>query len=408
MAAVTAAVAVGASAVGGAMKARAQSKAAKRAAKMAQFNPYDITGAGGRVTFGPDGQAQVRDDAQMAMFREMFGTQAANLLGGNAFGQGVTNFANVAGNELMPGLFSGALDASFATPDQAFQQFGDYAATNALFGQAGGMSALAQAQDFGTRETGINEQYAQQLFGFGQEALGQTDFRDVSEAQIARQRQLARPMEERAVNSKFQNLLNRGVLSQTGGQRQVGELALAQEQADIMRVGAGEQFANMLAQQNRQFGLSAMGAGFGAREQDRLSNLQRANLFAGVGQNLLGFGQGAAQQGLASQVQFSDMINSRGQQRLANISQLLGFGQGMQQQNINAALGLFGGIRGMNADLRNLIALGGNLGGQQSAAGAQAGQFLMQGANSTGGAFLSGVGSGLMGALGGGFLPGTG
>lgn len=409
MAAVTAAVAVGASAVGGAMQARSQAKAAKRAAKMAEFNPFNISGAGGNVTFGPDGTAQVSADSRTRMFQDLFAGQAQNLLSGNAFGQGVIDFASAAGTDLMPQLFGGALQASDASGlAGGVNAFSDFSAQNALFGQGAGMNALAMASNFGQRQTGINEAQAQAMFGFGQDALANTDFSSLAAEQIARQRAFARPGEERAVNSKFQNLFNRGVLSQTGGERQIGELALSQELADIQRVNAGESFANMLQQQNRQFGLNAFGQGAQFRGMDQSFNLGAANLFANAGQNLLNFGQGAGQTALNAQIGFNELMNTRGQQRLANISQLLGFGQQMQTGNINAALGLFGANRAVNADLRQLIALGGNLGGQKSAAGAAAGNLYMQGAgNSIGGSFLSGLGSGLMSGLSGGFLPGT-
>jgi hypothetical protein len=407
MAAITAAVAVGASAVGGAMKASAQSKAAKRAANAAAFNPYNITGAGGSVTFGPGGQATVRDDAQSRQFREMFGGQAMNLLGGGAANQQSIENAAAFGNAMLPGTMMGALQSSDASGlAGGVDAFTNYSMNNAMMGQQGGQAALGQAAAFGSRQTGINEGMAQNLFGQGLQALGNTDFSQLADQQIAAQRAFARPGEERAVNAKFGNLFNRGVLSQTGGERQIGELALAQEQADIQRVMGAQQFANQLGQQNRAFGLGAIGQGFGARAQDQQFNLGAANMFSGMGQNLMQFGQQAAGQGLQAQQGFNELLNTRGQQRLQNVTQMLGFGQNLQQSNINQALGLFGGIQGLNANQRQLIALGGNLGGQQSAAGAQQGQFMMQGAGSPMGGFLSGMGSGIMGAFSSGAIGG--
>jgi hypothetical protein len=399
MAAITAAVGAVAIGVGGAMKAKSAKSAAKKAANASKFNPFNIQGAGGNVTF--DGQNITQElSAGQQSFADFFGQRAAELQADPA-NQRFLDFANQLGNEGIPQAFAGANAASQFVPGQAFQEFGNFAGTNAAFGQAGGMNALAAANQFGQAQTGINEGVAQGLIGQGFGALGQTDFGQVSADMIARQRAFARPGEERAVNAKFQNLFNRGALSSTGGERQIGELALSQELADIQRVNQGEQFGNLLAQQNRQFGLSAIQGGLGARQQDVASNLGRAGLFAGVGQNLLGFGQQAAQQGLQSQIGFSDLINSRAQQRLSNATSLFGFGQQADQQNLNQILQMFGGQQALDQSLREQTALAGNISSQAAQANARRGQFLNQTGTSPLGSFIGGVGQGLVSGFGG-------
>lgn len=398
MAGVTTALALGAMGVGGAMNAKSQQDMAKRAAAGAQFNPWNVSGAGGVVDFS-NGQINANFDRAGQFRNNAFQDMFMNIAGGGGFGQQAAQYANDIGTSQLAPAFWGAQEASQQIPVDAANLFSQYSADNAAFGQNFGMNALAQASNFGGKQTGINEGLAQGLFSQAQNAFSQ-DFSGIAADQLARSRQLARPAEERAVNAKFQNLFNRGALSSTGGERQIGELALAQEQADINRQFGADQFANQLLQQNRQFGLNAIGQGLQGRSLDQNFNLGAGQLFAGMGQNALNFGQNAGLQGLNAQFGLSDMINSRGQQRLANVQNLLGFGNQLTQSNLNQMLGIQGGMSMQNADLRNLIALGINAGGQGAAAGANAGNLMMQGAGSPFGSFLEGIGGGYMGMKG--------
>ena len=375
---------------------------ANQAAQMAQFNPFNIDlGQFGGVNF-QDGSASVRQSPAQQMLQGLFSGGATSLLsGGSATQQGIDSALALGGGDI-GNAFANSVLQSGNLPTDATNAFMANAAQNAALGQGLGLEGLNLARDFGTRQTGINEGIAQQLFGQGFNALGNTDFTALRDQQLANSRALARPAEDRAVNSKFQNLFNRGALSSTGGQRQIGELALAQEQADIGRQFGADQFANQLAQQNRQFGLSSIGQGLGARLQDQRFNQGAAQLFGGLGQNLLNFGAGQAQQGLNAAFGLSDMANTRAQQRLANAQNLLGFGMQGQSQNIADALRLQGGSSQMASDLRNLISLGGNLGGLQAQAGANAGEFLMSTAGQSPiGSLLQGFGGSGLFAEGG-------
>lgn len=394
MAGITTALAIGASAVGGAMKSRAQQKAANAAAAGAQFSPWNIGGAGGNINFN-NGKISAGLDPNQQMMQNVFQNMFGNIAAGGGFNQEAAMAASQMGTQALPSVFQGAMDASQQIPVDAVNAFTQNAMNNAQFGQGFGMNALAQAAQFGGQQTGLNEGLAQGLFSRAQGLMDQ-QFTDVRDAQLANARALARPGEERAVNAKFQNLFNRGVLSQTGGERQIGELALAQEQADIQRQFGAEQFANQLTQQNRQFAGNLLGQGLQGRQMDQSFNLGAGGLFANMGQGMMQFGAGQAGAGLGAQMSLSDMINTRGQQRLANTQNLLGFGQNINQSNINQMLSMFGAQSQQNADLRNLMALGINAGGQQAAGGAAAGNLMMQGAGSPMGSFLGGLGAGLM------------
>ena len=334
-------------------------------------------------------------------FLDNFSAHALNNLRGGMFGQGAIDFGNALGQNI-GSFFNNAQAASDPTSAvNAGNYFQNFAVQNALFGQQQGMNMLGAAQQFGMNPAGVNEGIAQQANQLGLASLNNTDFSQLAADQVARMRTLARPAEEQAVNSKFQNLFNRGTLSATSGERQIGELAQAQEFADIARIDAAEKFAQGLAAQNQRFGLNALGTGLAARGQDANFNAQMASMFGNLGQGMLNFGQGAGQTQFNTAAGMNELINSRGQQRLANAQSLMGFGGGLYNQGIDQTLGLFGGTRGINADLRSLIGLSLQGGDMRAQAGARQGGFHMQGAISPMGSLLGSVGSGLASSYGG-------
>lgn len=381
----------GISILGGLLSGGADKGANQAAAAGAQFNPFNVAGAGGAVDFSGQ-NVSISADPQTQMLQQLLQSGAMqNLSGGGAQG-GFRDFASQLGSEGIPGLFSGAQAASSQIPSGAFGAFGEQAAAGANLGFTGGAGALGLSQQFGTSQTGINEPLAQGLFGRGMQAFGQTDFSGLAADQLARSRALARPGEERAVNAKFQNLFSRGQLGTTGGAQQVGALAQAQEGADIQRQFGADQFANMLGQQNRQFGMGLFGQGFGARAQDQAFNLGAGQLFSQQGQGLLGFGAGQAQAGLGAAVGESNLVNQRAQQRLSNATSLFGFGNELQQQQFQQGIQGAGASSQINQDLRNLLALSGNLSSAQAGAGANAGRFTAETGFSPFGEVLQGVG----------------
>jgi hypothetical protein len=91
---------------------------------------------------------------------------------------------------------------------------------------------------------------------------------------------------------------------------------------------------------------------------------------------------------------------------MANAQSLFGFGQDLSNQDVNTSLQGLQGQLAIGQDLRNLIALGGNLGGTAANAGANVGQFNMQGASSNPmAALLSGLGTGLFQSANQGYRP---
>jgi hypothetical protein len=376
------------------MQAREGRKAAQAAADAAAFNPYAMVGPSGYTSIS-DGQMRYNEGEDTKLQRGTFNDMFANIAGGGGFNQEAANMMSQMGTGMLPGVFGGAMDASAQIPTGAFNAFTQNAMNNAAYGQNFGMGAMGQAMDFAGRQTGINEGQVQNMMSRGNQLMNQ-DYSQLAADQLARSRELARPAEERAVNAKFQNLFNRGVLSQTGGERQVGELALAQEQADIQRQFGADQFAASRLDADRNAAFNLFGQGFQGRGLDQQFNLGAAGQFANMGTNMLNFGAGQAGQGLGARVQMSDMINSRGQQRIKNVTDLLGFGQGINEGNINQMLGMFGAGQQLDTNARNWLALGINSGSAQSAAGAQQGNFMMRGAGSPFGSFLEGLGGGYM------------
>ena len=93
-------------------------------------------------------------------------------------------------------------------------------------------------------------------------------FNQLAAERLAALRGQARTGEERATQSAIERLFSQGRLGTTGGQRALGELARAQEEADIARTVAAQDFAqqqqNIAAQQalqRQQLGAGLLGTG---------------------------------------------------------------------------------------------------------------------------------------------------
>jgi len=245
-------------------------------------------------------------------------------------------------------------------------------------------------------------------------------FNQLASERLASLRQAARPQEERTTQAALERLFSQGRLGTTGGQRALGELAQAQEQADIARTIAAQDFAqqqqNVLANQaiqRGQLGLSALGGALGGQQ-----------FLTGTGTGLLGMGTQVGQFGrtLAEQARGTDintLLSATGQDVGARMGQA-GLGQGLfglgtqlpstifgaQQaadqaqlsrgaQRIAAAEGLFGfgqqaraGELGMGLDVMNaqrmqfdpliqLTNIASGMGGAQSLAAARGAQGIM-------------------------------
>lgn len=352
-------IGAGASLVGGIMNRNS----ARDAAEAMQFQPFNVAGPGGTSTF--DGNTlNLTLDPTSAAARDMAMNRGVNAL---MPVQGAQDMRTTAINQ-MPGLFQQAQNVPMgigAANQQLQQQLGGL---GGLFTGAGtaGMGAA-----FGTPTAAP---FTQGLFGQGQQLMG-SDFRDIEAAELQRQRDLARPGEERAVASAMDNLFSSGRLGTTGGAQQMGELALSQELADLQRVGQARGFANTLQQQDRQLGQNLFGLGLQGLQTDINRGLSLGQLGSGLLSQAPGvFGQQFEAQNITDQA-----LQNRAQQRMANAESLFGFGAGVENMGINQANALFNMGQGFGADLRQQAGMGLQGGAAAAAAGRNAAPFIMAG-----------------------------
>lgn len=222
----------------------------------------------------------------------------------------------------------------------------------------------------------------------GQQLLGQ-DFQGVADNQLALMRAQARPMEDRAVNSKMGNLFARGTLGGTSGVRAMGELAMNQENADISRQLASQNFAQAQMGQNLNAGTALLGQGQAGLLSGQQANAQTASTMSNTGIQNIGAQNQSDVTNLGITQQGGDRAVSRVGARITDAQNLFGFGQDAQAGQLDLAA--TGANNSMNQDtnLRNLIALGGNIGGTAASAGAQQASALLSAKPNTTNAFGS-------------------
>jgi hypothetical protein len=343
------------------------------------------------------------------------------------------------------------------------QQFGGLAGQQ--LGLAGNLQGLGTGlQNFAGTQVG----QAQMQNQLGGNLLNQSigDFSAQQQQQLDILRQQALPGQQRATNSALDRLFSSGQLGSTGGAQQVEALANAQNQQDLgfqnaafgqatalrgqdiqsmlgqQQIGsglvgqAGQSLAsasNTLGQGANIFGqsgnaLSGAGAAFqgvGAQQNAAVGTLGQAGQglsnFANLGVTGQNIGSANIQNQLALQggtqnlagflnqtgQQQTQLGVNAGQQRIDNLMNQFGFGQNLSTNAQGQTLNNLQGLLGIDTSLRNNIALGGNLGGTQAAAGANVGQALLQ-QGSPVGAGLTAVGGGLLSFAGGGGLAGIG
>ena len=97
--------------IGGLLGSNRAKKNAQQAAQMAQFNPFNISGAGGNVSFNGQNVNASRSN-QQTQFGNAFMQNSLQNLGGGAANQGFVDFANQLGRSGIPQLFGGALDGA--------------------------------------------------------------------------------------------------------------------------------------------------------------------------------------------------------------------------------------------------------------------------------------------------------
>jgi len=342
-----------------------QADLARELAAQAQFRPYNVAGPLGNVTV--EGQ-QINispTQQQAALQQQLFGLTGGAL--GRAQDPALMNIFQQAPGQLQQ-LTQQFIGQETAIPGaaQALQQ-----QLGALGGEALGMGRglLGQAQNLPSAMGAVSplvggaplarspeEALTSQAAGAGLGLLGEgaagarsltgtlagtggellrgaaggaPSFNQLASERLASLRASARPAEERTTQAALERLYSQGRLGTTGGQRALGELARAQEEADIARTIAAQDFAqqqqNVLANQaiqRGQLGLSALGGALGGQQ-----------FLTGTGTNLLGMGTQVGQFGRTLQEQargmdINTLLAATGQDVAARMGQA-GLGQGL-------------------------------------------------------------------------------
>lgn len=394
--------------------AYASSQSTKKAAKGAQYRPWNTSmmGLGGAqfadgfLSLNPSSEMQAQNhllnQLQMASLAK-YGQGQQNALGQD-FLRGAfvdSNSADSLGgiNAGLPSSFYGN-EAIFQNQANLGQEIGTNALTQGLTGY-GGQNFLNAGQSF------LNPYQAQDFSQLRNNLLTNFDPNQAASQYTDLLRQQAMPEEQRAVNSTMSNLFGTGRLGTTGGANVMGRLAEAQNQADLARQIAGQQFglqqqlqaqagldAALNAEQGRQLGA------FGANQTGMLNQFGLAQSLASTGANLYGsaynnaaLGMGIGQQadtfgfnrlmGL-NQAEFdraltlNDMNYSRTQDRFNRAFQLFGAENALNQQDLANFQGLLGGQHANNQQLLDLARIGASVGQAQTAAGAQSAMLRNQ------------------------------
>ena len=383
-----------------------QEKAAKRAAQMAQFNPWDVQGAfGGGVNFDRKTNAvnMTASPEQQAMYNQL-GGMASGFLGGQGFGQPFVDYANTGIAGQMPGLFNQSQMASMQMPTGAANSFMGGSGMREAMAMQGAGGFLGEAMG-SPAMFGVQDPYTMQALNQGfrdYNTPGAGSYQDVYDQRLGMLRDAAAPFEQRAFNNLNQNLFDTGRLESSGGGLQTEAFARGLGQADTQRSLDAMGFAEGLWQrdmnnvlQQRQLGANMVGTGFGGMSAGTNANLMNRQLAGYLGSNLMGQAQNFGQDTFNTAAGMSDLVNSRAMQRLSTAQNLLGFGGTMQQQNFNTGLGFLGSQQNIDNQIRNLATMGGNFGTQQAQAGANAGQFGIQAAQNNFGNALAGFGMGM-------------
>jgi hypothetical protein len=250
-----------------------------------------------------------------SFFESQFGTATQDVSGLGAFGtsivdQGVQNFANDFGNAQQADFgASNAQTTGFINQsNQAADQF-------AGLGNRG-MDALFGAPD-NTAGIGMANAAAGRLLGSADSAQA------MGNQMTAQLNNLARPAEEQAVNKKFNSLFGTGRLGNTGGQGELGQLALAQSQAQDARNLAGMQFGADQFAQNQALANQFLGTGGSLTNADQ----SMAATVGGIGAGMFGLGQNTAQAGTNASIGMDERNVQLQDDRLARTEALFGFGQ---------------------------------------------------------------------------------
>ena len=384
---------------GAALSAKQQRKSSNAAARAAEFRPYDVDLGqfGGEVDFNrkaetarfkptdfqnqlmsllqPQTLQNLQGNPMLDAANQLITAQGAGAAGqlGPAFDQLQASAGSLPAFTQTPGLYNqnlfGNLGLQQALTGNVMPNIAAQGAVNPALLQAGSMNALSNFGDFqGNLNNTINDR-------------------------LSLLREQARPAQNRATMSALNRLQATGNVGSTAGAEQLRGLSEAQAQEDLgFQLAAGDfglresaQLENQLVNRTN-LGLNQLGTAFGQ------TNANVGNLF-----NIMN--QGVNLEGALSDrgVQFSNLGNQRAAQRFANAQNFFNFARGIDTDALNRAITTNDMLRNVNTDARNLIALGGNLGGAAAEAGANVGRAYLANSESQYGSLLSSIGGGLMG-----------
>jgi hypothetical protein len=233
---------------------------------------------------------------------------------------------------------------------------------NANTGQAANLQGLVNA-------AGSAPQYSATNFGnLTGNMLGNFDPQAAGQEYTNMLRQGAMPGEQQATASALSGLFNRGRLGTTGGANQMGALQSSQQQADLQRQLAGQQF--------------------GLQQQLQQQQGYDAALNAEQGRQIGAFG--ANQQGMMNQFDMSQGMFGRNldlytnsatatQDRFQRALQMFGADNALQQQDLSNFQGLLGAQQSNQQGLLDIGRLGASVGQAQTAANSNAAMLRNQG-----------------------------
>lgn len=219
---------------------------------------------------------------------------------------------------------------------------------------------IAQSTMAGNNLFGMGNQAAQMGQGFLQSA-GTTDPNQIASEQFSRMQALLAPQREQAMLGQENRLLRQGLLTSSGGARQMGELFKANRMQDLSLANQalqqgldtqGQLFSRGLTGLQAGAGLYGTGIGFlqAPTQQEQLSRQNYMQSLAGI----QGLGQGLFNQA---------NLGMRGGEAQAGINQFNASGQYMADQTRadqqNALL--FGGLQSLSG--MNFGGGGGSMGG---------------------------------------------
>lgn len=389
-----------ASLAGSYMSSKSSKKSAKTAAKGAEFRPGSV--------FGPSGNA---------VFNRDYKTGQYNLsLSPNQMESDLrTGLQDRALEGVQGGPYSGL--SSFLRDQTAptiFDLYSDYQNTDTYLPDFG-MGTAAQLSELGDATTGaglagiFSGLTGPSTMGVANNALnlgssflnsgGPTSFNQLAAERLSALRGLAKPAEDRLVNSRINNLFSQGRLGTTGGANILGELSDSLGREDLARITASQDFAQNQINEERNFlqgqqglGASLMDMGLRGITAEQANALQKG----GFGAELLRLAA-ANRGGALASVEASDNARlSRGQQRLAGAQGLFNFGDAMDASSLDRALAALGGSQTIDQTLMDQARIGASVGQAQASAGANAGALRMQGSGSILGGALQGIGAGLL------------